>query len=106
MVAAAGLAGSRASRAGPAATAPRAPRQSTAVTPQTDRLLDGHPLDVNGATVEELTLLPRIGPALAARIVEERSEHGRFQTVDELERVRGIGSRTVERLRPLVRAGP
>ncbi|MEZ4248964.1 MAG: helix-hairpin-helix domain-containing protein [Polyangiales bacterium] len=66
---------------------------------QARALRDGRPLDLNRATAEELELLPRIGPALAARVVEARP----FDTVDDLRRVRGIGARTLERLRPLVR---
>ncbi|MCB9619308.1 MAG: helix-hairpin-helix domain-containing protein [Sandaracinus sp.] len=65
---------------------------------QARALRDGRPLDLNRATAEELELLPRIGPALAARIVDARP----FVSIDDLRRVRGIGARTLERLRPLV----
>jgi competence protein ComEA len=60
---------------------------------------------VNRATVEELQLLPRIGPTLAARIIEERERGGPFRTLHDLTRVRGIGPRTVERLAPLAEVG-
>lgn len=70
--------------------------------PDARALRDGEPLDVNRATPAELELLPRIGPAMAQRIVEARP----FTSVDDLTRVRGIGPRTLETLRPLVRAGP
>lgn len=70
--------------------------------PDARALRDGEPLDVNRATPAELELLPRIGPAMAQRIVEARP----FASVDDLTRVRGIGPRTLETLRPLVRAGP
>ncbi|TVQ61119.1 MAG: ComEA family DNA-binding protein [Phycisphaerales bacterium] len=56
-------------------------------------------IDLNAAPPEELELLPGIGPTLAARIVEERDAEGLFRSVDDLQRVRGIGPRTVERLR-------
>lgn len=69
--------------------------------PDARALRDGRTLDVNRATEAELELLPRIGPALAKRIVEARP----FASVDELVRVRGIGARTLEQLRPLVRVG-
>ena len=62
-------------------------------------------VDLNRATEAELTALPGIGPALAARIVAERRRRGRFTEVDELLEVRGIGPATLERLRALVRAG-
>jgi len=62
-------------------------------------LREGRGLDVNRASVDELRLLPRIGPALAARIVAGRP----YRSIGELRRVRGIGPRTLERLRPLLR---
>ncbi|MEO0323621.1 MAG: helix-hairpin-helix domain-containing protein [Myxococcota bacterium] len=61
-------------------------------------LRDGERLDVNRATAAELELLPRVGPAIAARIVAARP----FARVDELQRVRGIGARTLEKLRPFL----
>ena len=48
-------------------------------------------VDVNSATVTELERLPRIGPALAQRIVAWREAHGPFQGPEELHHVRGIG---------------
>ncbi len=57
-------------------------------------------LNINTATEAELELLPGIGPALAARIVEYRRRHGRFRSVDELDHVSGIGPRTLEKIRP------
>ena len=59
------------------------------------------PVDVNRASEVELTGLPGVGPALAARIVAARP----FGEVDELRRVRGLRRATLERLRPLVTAG-
>jgi len=56
------------------------------------------PVDVNRADAEELTALPGIGPALATRIVAYREEHGPFTSVDDLERVQGIGPQTVKGL--------
>jgi competence protein ComEA len=53
---------------------------------------------VNRATAAQLTCLPGIGPALAARIVAERTAHGNFSSVADLARVRGIGSKRRERL--------
>jgi competence ComEA-like helix-hairpin-helix protein len=57
------------------------------------------PVDVNRAPAGELMRIPGVGPALAARIVEERRTGGPFRTLDELTRVTGIGERTVERMR-------
>jgi competence protein ComEA len=61
-------------------------------------------VDVNRADVEALDALPGIGPALAARIVEERNARP-FRTVEDLSRVPGIGPATVERLRGRVSVG-
>ncbi len=57
-------------------------------------------IDINSATQAQLELLPRIGPALAQRIIEERTRNGPFRSLSDLERVRGIGEKTVEALSP------
>ena len=46
--------------------------------------------------------MPRIGPALAGRIVEFREENGKFQRPEDLMLVRGIGEKTLELLKPFV----
>ena len=61
------------------------------------------PLDLDSASVADLDRLPGIGPVLAARIVEHRRLHGRFHHVDELLLVPGIGPRLLVRLRPWLR---
>lgn len=58
---------------------------------------------VNRASAEELAALPGIGPALAARIVEHRTAHGAFATMDDLGEVPGIGSAMQAKLAPLLR---
>lgn len=60
-------------------------------------------ININTASAEELTQLPGIGPALAARIVEYRVQKGRFSTLDELKNVKGIGPKKFEKLRPYIR---
>ncbi len=62
-------------------------------------------IDINTASADELEALPGIGPALAERIVAYRTEHGPFQSVDELAEVRGISPRMVDELRDLVTVG-
>jgi competence protein ComEA len=60
------------------------------------------PVDVDLATPEELERLPRIGPALAERIVQDRGEHGAFGSLAGLQRVRGIGPSMARALSTLV----
>ncbi len=84
----------------------RDPPAAPVTSEQRERLLSSEPLDINAASTDDLELLPRIGPTLAARIVEERERGGRFRTVEGLTRVRGIGPRTLEVLRPLVTVAP
>ncbi len=59
-------------------------------------------VNVNTATAEELEALPGIGPVLAQKIIEYRTAHGPFPSVDALDDVSGIGPATLEELRPLV----
>ncbi|MFO0834122.1 MAG: helix-hairpin-helix domain-containing protein [Phycisphaerales bacterium] len=59
-------------------------------------------IDLNSASAAEIELLPEIGPALAARIVESREKDGAFRSPNDLDRVRGIGKGTIERVTPLV----
>lgn len=65
-------------------------------------LLEEGKLRINEATSSELTALPRIGPVLADRIVLDRQENGPFRSSADLVRVRGIGSKTAQRLDQLV----
>ncbi|SDS69729.1 ComEA family DNA-binding protein [Actinopolymorpha singaporensis] len=64
----------------------------------------GAPLDLNSATSAELEELPGVGPVLAQRIVDFRTEHGRFVDVEDLREVSGIGERTFAELRDKVTA--
>lgn len=57
-------------------------------------------VDVNRADWPELTQLPDIGETLARRIVESRETDGPFLAHEDLRRVKGIGPKTVDRLRP------
>ena len=67
--------------------------------PFTPRKIDFR-IDVNAAEWPELTLLPEVSETLARRIVEFRDAQGRFESLNELEKVRGIGPRTLEQIRP------
>ncbi|MFZ3570603.1 helix-hairpin-helix domain-containing protein [Streptomyces sp. BH097] len=61
------------------------------------------PVGLNTATLEQLDTLPGVGPVLAQHIVDYRTEHGGFRSVDELREVNGIGDRRFEDLQNLVR---
>jgi competence protein ComEA len=61
-------------------------------------------VNINQATPEDLTRhLKGVGPVKARAIVAYREQYGKFRTVSELADVKGIGPKTVERLRPLIR---
>lgn len=60
-------------------------------------------VDLNQATAEQLDTLPRIGPATAAKVIEYRSRHGPFRSVEQLLDVPGIGEATLANLRDRVR---
>ena len=61
------------------------------------------PVDLNKATLADLESLPGVGPVLAQRILDWRTEHGRFTTVDELQEVTGVGQKKFDSLKPHVR---
>lgn len=67
---------------------------------------DASLIDINTATAEELDVLPGIGEVLAQAIIDYRTANGAFQNVDELEEVDGIGSATLEDVRPFVTVMP
>jgi competence protein ComEA len=64
--------------------------------------LPGGRVHLNSATLEQLDQLPGIGPVTAQKIIDYRTEHGAFGSVDELDAVSGIGPARLEELRDLV----
>lgn len=85
----------------PSVPSPPQPQQPHAATPEL--IPPTGTISINEATEAELALLPGIGPELAARIVYYRSEHGRFQYLEDLMRVRGIGEARFEQVKPYIR---
>lgn len=59
-------------------------------------------VDLNTADAAALDTLPRVGPAMAARILAWRDANGRFASIDDLRNVSGIGDKTFEGLRELI----
>lgn len=59
-------------------------------------------VNLNKASEVELATLPGIGPAKAQAIISYRDETGKFQTIDDLKKVTGIGEKTYERLKDLI----
>lgn len=78
------------------------PQPARTLTPAGSAQKGTAPVNINTATAEELQTLPRIGPAMAQRIIAWREAHGGFRSVDELDAVPGIGPSMLENLRPLV----
>ncbi|WP_214322115.1 helix-hairpin-helix domain-containing protein [Nonomuraea sediminis] len=59
-------------------------------------------IDLNTATLAELEQLPGVGEVLAGRILDYRTTHGGFHTIDQLREISGIGPRKFEALKPKV----
>ena len=59
-------------------------------------------VNINTANGDQLSLLPRVGPTVAQRIVDFRQENGRFRTLEDLMLVRGIGEKTFELIKPYI----
>lgn len=68
------------------------------LTPEAKLIKTAFPLDVNKATKEELMLIPHIGPKTATAILAFRKEKGKINELDELDKIPGIGPKTMERL--------
>lgn len=73
---------------------------------KTEELLQGNypeiRININTASKQKLTLLPRIGPKTAEKIITYRKEKGPFKTKEEIMKVSGIGEKTYERMRKLI----
>ena len=59
-------------------------------------------INVNTAKKDELIFLPNVGPVTAERIIRFREDFGVFKSIDDLTRVKGIGPKTLDKLRKYV----
>lgn len=73
--------------------------------PAAPGMLEGEVLDLNTATLSDLTRLPNIGESRAQDILDWRAAHGGFTSVEELLDVKGIGEGILSQLRPYVTVG-
>ncbi|MBX3234014.1 MAG: ComEA family DNA-binding protein [Labilithrix sp.] len=71
--------------------------------PSSARATPDDPVYVNYASAEQLRRLPGVGPKRAEAIVALRARMGRFQRIEDLLRVKGIGRSTIKKWRPLLR---
>ena len=60
-------------------------------------------VNVNTASAEQLSLLPRVGPSLAGKILDHREENGQFKKIEDLLLVSGIGDKLFSLIEPFVR---
>lgn len=94
-------------RPGPSSppTAGDAPESGTGTTGSGSASGTGGKVDLNTASAEQLDALPGVGPVTAKAIIDWRSQHGKFTSVDQLGEVDGIGPARLAKLRDLVTAG-
>ena len=62
-------------------------------------------LNINTASAAELETLPRIGPAVAQRIIDFRTKNGAFKRVEDIMKVQGIGEKVYQNIKDLITVG-
>ena len=78
---------------------------TTAVKNSTRSASAGGVVDMDAASESEIEHLPRIGPAMARRVLANRDSLGPFKSLEGLRRVKGMGKATIDRLAPLISFG-
>jgi competence protein ComEA len=77
-----------------------APGVAASASSQPGASIDGALVNLNSATLEQLDSLPGVGPVTAQKILDWRSTHGAFTSIDELLEVDGIGEKTLADMAP------
>lgn len=62
-------------------------------------------LNINTANKTDLLALPKVGPVTAERIINYRNDYGPFKSVDDLLNIKGIGPKTLAKMKPLITVG-
>ncbi len=62
-------------------------------------------VNINTASTAELETLPRIGPAVAQRIIDFRTKNGAFKRVEDIMKVQGIGEKVYQNIKDLITVG-
>ena len=66
---------------------------------QKGKAVSSEKVNLNTATAEQLQTLPGIGPAMAKRVIEYRTKVGKFNKIEELINVKGIGEKTFQKIK-------
>jgi len=72
------------------------------VTPQGTTMTQTTMLNVNTATIDQLMTIKGIGQVTAQNIIDYRTTNGNFQTVNDLDKVKGVGAKKIEMIRPFI----
>ena len=59
-------------------------------------------ININKATEKEFETLPGIGPSLASKIIEYRNQNGKFESIEDIKNVNGIGDNKYEKIKDLI----